>query len=496
MNATPPTSASKLWPRLTEIIGQGLDQGAVYGSICEQGRISGRFVLMSILSAAIATLGLLLSSPAVVIGAMLLSPLMDPIVLLGFSFWMVDWAATRRALITLATGFGLSLLVALVLTWASPLKEPTAEIIARSRPNLFDLLVAGFAGIAAGYGLIRQRGEAVIGVAIATALMPPIATVGFGLGSSNWSIAGGAGLLFATNLVAIALAGGAMAGLHGFRASYRWTDGAWIRHAAVVSVLVALCVPLTLSLQTIALEGRAAVAARRAIRDLFGDRARITSLSARSRAGRLEVDGLVAAPTFVRGADRQVAARLRMGLSRPAEVRLDQVVLADPSRLEPGAAPPPAPDLSQQLRAAVPFPADLVAVDPGSRRGIVLLSADAQLDLAAAKQLEDGLRREHGKVMVIPPLQPLPPLALTAKADAVSEPAALAIQAWALQRWRVPAVTAQVCGVRRKSPSPELLAALHSVFGEAPVDFAAGRSHCDGGRGPQLLLRAAEPATP
>ena len=203
--------------RFLAIARRNVDHEAVSENVYENGGLSGRYLIMTGISAAIAILGLMLSSPAVVIGAMLMSPMMGPIVALGFSLALLDFSEMNRALRALALGFGLALIVAVVLTVLSPLKEPTAEILARTRPNFFDLLIAVFSGIAGAYAVIKQRGETIIGVAIATALMPPVATVGFGLGTGDMGIAGGAFFLFMTNLVAIALAATLTAGFYGFR---------------------------------------------------------------------------------------------------------------------------------------------------------------------------------------------------------------------------------------------------------------------------------------
>lgn len=441
------------WTRLVRGLSRGVRHGGVYEAVSDAGRTGGGYLIMSVLSAAIATLGLLLSSPAVVIGAMLLSPLMGPIILLGFAFWMVDLGATRHALFSLAVGLGVALVVAVLLTWVSPLKEPTAEILARTRPNLFDLLVAAFSGIAGGYAVIRQRGEAVIGVAIATALMPPIATVGFGLGTANWTIALGALLLFATNLIAIALAAAGMAALYGFRPHFARRN--WLGHAAVILILVALCFPLTLSLNTIALESRATVSARREIGHVFGPKARLTSLHVRSLKDGLEVDGLVATPTYVASASADVEKRLRAAIGSPARVSLDQVVLGDPERYaaeHPSAAPaPPNPAVSalQKLREAVPFPTQALAYDPANHRGVVVLGSDTSLDLAAAMALENGLRSREGldRTIVIPPAQALAPISVTtAGKGAPTLGPTLATDVWALNRWNAPGVTARFCG--------------------------------------------------
>ncbi|HWA61279.1 MAG TPA: DUF389 domain-containing protein [Caulobacteraceae bacterium] len=444
-----------MWRIFERQLTAGVEHDAVFADVCDAGRISGGYVMMSVVSAAIATLGLLLSSPAVVIGAMLLSPLMGPIVLLGFAFWTIDWAATRRAVASLAAGLGLALAVAVVLTWASPLKEPTSEILARAHPNLFDLLIAAFSGLAGGYAVIRRRGETVIGVAIATALMPPIAAVGFGVGVRDWSIALGALLLFATNLIAIALAAAGMAALYGFRPHYHLRNRGWIGHVAVLAIVAGLCVPLTLSLNAIALESRAAAAARNEIDALFGPRSRLTTLAAHGLGDGLQIDALVATPRFVPKAGETLEARLSRRLGRPAKVSLDQVVLADPKALAQArtAAEPPrdaGAEVIQELKAATPFPAEAIGYDPAAGRGFVVLAAAAGLDLPSAMALESGLRARQGldRTEVLPPLQALPPVPVTWNDD--GQPGlgpALAADLWALERWRAQSVSLRLCGV-------------------------------------------------
>ncbi len=451
---TPKTGSRFGWRAILSSASHGVEHDGVYRAIQAAGQARGGYAVMSGLSAAIAILGLMLSSPAVVIGAMLISPLMSPIILLGFAFWMVDPGATRRALVSLAIGLGVALVVAVVLTWVSPLKEPTAEILARTRPNLFDLLVAAFSGTAGGYAVVRQRGETVIGVAIATALMPPIATVGFGLGTANWPIALGALLLFATNLIAIALAAAAMAALCGFRPHF--VRRGWVGQASVILIVGGLCIPLTLSLNTIALESRATVAARSEIDKVFGPKARLTSLAVRSSKEGLEVDGLVATPRYRRDAASEIERQLGATIGAPTHVNLDQVVIGDPERFAAehaaaaAAAPDPAIAVVEGLREAVPFPARAIAYDAEARRGVVALSPGSGLDLSGMMALEQGLRRRDGLdgTIVIPPVQPLPPVAVTLAAGTppVFGPT-LGSDLWALQRWEAQSVSATFCGL-------------------------------------------------
>jgi uncharacterized hydrophobic protein (TIGR00271 family) len=471
------------WRLLIRRASAGIDHREVTDRIAEGAVLSGGYLLMTVTSAAIAILGLLLASPAVVIGAMLLSPLMGPIVRLGFSFCTVDWRGTREALTGLGVGFGLALLVSIALTVASPLKEPTAEILARSRPTLFDLLVAVFSGVAGAYAVVRGKGEAVIGVAIATALMPPLAVVGFGIGTHAWRISGGALLLFFTNLVAIALAAAAVAGLSGFRPAARSARGGWLRRLAVLAIVVALCVPLTISLRTIALESHATLAARRAITQLFGDQARIASLRVQSDSDGLTIDGLVATPAYVDRASDRLAGSLKSQLGVPVSANLDQIVLADPSKLAATPAASPAlPTVSRsartlaRLEAAVPFRNARVSYDERTGAGVVMLGPGSGLDLEAARTLEQALRArlDSPGTIVVPAAQPLPPIAVVSAPGAPPSLAATDLQRWALQRWNAASVAADLCGEDAKAaPQAGVRALLAAAFAPLPVTLSA-----------------------
>ena len=164
-------------------------------------------------SAGIATVGLVLNSPAVIIGAMLISPLMGSILANGLSLAAGDVILASRAALKLVLSCGAAILFALLLVWLLPFKEMTAEILARTRPNILDLVVALFSGAVGSVAICKQPKGVVTsipGVAIAVALMPPLCVVGYGLGiavgedfSNGLEVASGGGLLFLTNLVAI-----------------------------------------------------------------------------------------------------------------------------------------------------------------------------------------------------------------------------------------------------------------------------------------------------
>jgi len=172
--------------------------------------------LQVIFAAGIATIGLVLNSPAVIIGAMLISPLMGPILSLGLSLATGDFILLARAIANLTLSCCMAVGFAVFLIFSLPFKEVTSEILARTQPNILDLGVALFSGAVGAIAICRPvKGvvTSIPGVAIAVALMPPLCVVGFGIGSAfslnlsdGLQIARGGGLLFITNLVAISFA--------------------------------------------------------------------------------------------------------------------------------------------------------------------------------------------------------------------------------------------------------------------------------------------------
>ena len=160
-----------------------------------------------IFSIFVASIGLNVSSTAVVIGAMLISPLMGPIVGVGMAVAINDVETLKKSMINLGVMVGLSVLTAFLYFLISPVKEETPELVARTYPTILDVLVAIFGGLALIVAKTKKGtiASVIMGVAIATALMPPLCTVGYGLAIANWSYAGGALYLFSINAVFIAL---------------------------------------------------------------------------------------------------------------------------------------------------------------------------------------------------------------------------------------------------------------------------------------------------
>lgn len=152
----------------------------------------------------IASIGLNVNSTAVVIGAMLISPLMGPIMGLGLSIGINDFVLLKKSIRNLSVAVVISIITSSIYFYISPLNEVQSELLSRTTPTIYDVLIAlfgGFAGIAA--SATKEKGTVIPGVAIATALMPPLCTAGFGIATGNFYYFIGAAYLFFINAVMI-----------------------------------------------------------------------------------------------------------------------------------------------------------------------------------------------------------------------------------------------------------------------------------------------------
>lgn len=441
--------ARRWWRR--EIVGS-VDYEKVVARVDEDSGWSPRYAFMAVMSAGIAVLGLLLSSPAVIIGAMLISPLMGPIIGLGFGLAIFDWREVRRCVQALALGSLLAVLFAATVVWLSPLQAVTPEILARTRPSLFDLLVAVFSALAGTYAMIRGRGETIVGVAIATALMPPLAVVGFGLATTNLAVFSGALALFMTNLLAIALSAAVMARFYGFGAnlSPRQTGQ---QAGLIILVFIILCVPLAFALKQIAREAIISRQIRAEITGHFGEGGKVSQLEIDFAKTPVTASAVVLTSQFSQTASADIAAALEQRLGVKSRLLLNQIVVdQDISRF-------------QQERTALEqfslrdIEADRLAVDIGLVAGIdqerILIDRQRrQISATAVAAPGVSLENLHATeaklraanpgwgVRILPPYAALPridfaPGEASLEADAI---AGLEQAAWALQRWNVGSV--------------------------------------------------------
>ncbi len=214
----------------------------------DNARIRNDFVTLMILSSVVAVLGLFLDSAAVIIGAMVLAPLMAPIISLSMGALRNDSALLKDSAVSIAVGMGLALLASALVTLIIPLEKITPEINGRLQPSLLDLGVAVGSGIAGAYAHARENVmKSLPGVAIAVALVPPLCVAGIGVGWLDWHVISGAMLLFLTNLVGITLAGVVTFMVLGYAPIKRATRGlGW-----TMLLLVLISIPLGISFNNI-----------------------------------------------------------------------------------------------------------------------------------------------------------------------------------------------------------------------------------------------------
>jgi len=201
------------------------------------------FVMMAV-SALIAAFGLFLDSVAVIIGAMLIAPLMSPVLAIGLAIARGDIRFLKESTIAVAKGSLIAVLFAIVVAIIAPQMALGGEILSRIKPNLFDLAVAFASGVAGAYTFSsRDLSAALPGVAIAAALIPPLSVVGIGIGYARPDIFLGALLLFVANLIAVAL-GGALTFISlGFFPKLKGEKGERRSHALIVSsILLAMVI--------------------------------------------------------------------------------------------------------------------------------------------------------------------------------------------------------------------------------------------------------------
>ncbi len=509
------------------------DRADVLEHVDEAGNLGPRYAFMTLLSAGIAMLGLLLGSGAVIIGAMLISPLMGPIVEMGMALATFDFRTLRESLKTMAVGVALALAISFLIVWISPLQEATQEIISRTEPTLFDLMVAIFSGLAGGYATVTRKGETIVGVAIATALMPPLAVVGYGMAIGNWNIAGGAGFLFMTNLLAIALSVTIMARWYGFGRSDTPRQTAW-QAVLIIGAFVLLSIPLGLALRNIA----ARSLAEKTVRSMLDEAAhegggRITTLRVDAGGDPIRVDAVLLTPQDRPGLNAILERRLESRLGRPVTVQLSEVLTADMARLrrEQSTLTELRSSVAQLQDAATKTAANHDAREAalGAMHARALahfgtmdmlddgkvmrwqLAPSAGLDLVAAHGLEMDANKDGAspRVQVVPALQPLPRIDFgddSSQLDATAK-ARIDASAWATQRWQAGAVslTGHAGGdpVLAKARVDAVAAALRqqgtNIAVDTVADITATRilirdSGADAGR--SVTLRLAAQASP
>ena len=453
-----------------------VDRAEISAEIDQDGELQGSYLFMCTMASGIATIGLLCNSVSVIIGAMLVSPLMGPIVRLGLGIATLDLDRVFRSLGTLLAGMSLALVVAILIVWLSPLRTPTSEILARTTPNLFDMIAATLSGLAGGYAMIRQRGGTIVGVAIATALMPPMAVVGFGIAVGQWGISKGALLLFTTNLATIALSATLMSTWYGF-------SGRATRHAVAWQILVGFAVllplgwPLARALGDIAQQTRLLGTVRSTLSSTLENQSvRVLDMQLDDKAKALDVT--FAAQRYGMDEDIALHQALKSAIPPGLTLRLNPVITSDPTQADlsrsalsaniPTTPPLAVPSLNDETGSIVKhFPLPLLSsgTDAQARTLTLILAPSATASVATLKQMEEHLAEQlpGWTVRIVPSPRPLPPV-LFERGSAQIGPmqrTALDNAAWALQRWGVNSVAVE---------------GRASTDGDGPADLAEQRA--------------------
>ena len=169
--------------------------------LLDGGQVTGTNMCVLVCAMVIASVGLNMSSTAVIIGAMLISPIMGSILASAYGNVSADYSLFQNHMIGFGIQIAISISAATIYFLLSPVKEPTVELLARTSPSFYDVLIAFFGGIAGIIGQTRQdkTNTVIPGVAIATALMPPLCTCGYSIATGHWNMLLGAGYLFILN---------------------------------------------------------------------------------------------------------------------------------------------------------------------------------------------------------------------------------------------------------------------------------------------------------
>ena len=214
--------------------------------LLDGGKVTGTNMCVLVCAMVIASVGLNMSSTAVIIGAMLISPLMGSILASAFASVSADYPLLRKHMIGFALQIAISVTAAAIYFFLSPVKEPTVELLARTSPTFFDVLIAFFGGLAGIIGQTRadKVNTVIPGVAIATALMPPLCTCGYSIANGRWDMLLGAGYLFIINSYFIFLASGLVLSVLKIPKVRELTEKEWkIRRFLMIRNTIIIAIP-------------------------------------------------------------------------------------------------------------------------------------------------------------------------------------------------------------------------------------------------------------
>lgn len=420
----------------------------VISSLTHDARLTVRYIFMIMISISLATMGILINDMTVVVGAMLISPLMNPIVLLGFSICRVNYTEFLHSVRSLTLGVFSAIIVSFLIVKISPVHEITDLIVSNTKPNIYNLLVALFSGAAGAYTKIKRKGEEIIGVAIASSLVPPLCVVGFSIAIGHYSLAQESAFLFVTNLIAIALAGTILARWYGF--GFRVSKVSFVWQLSVYSVAIAiLAVPLFMTLKKVSYELRAKHIIDGTIHDSFEDNAELNIAHIEfpnSTKKPIRISAVIFTNKFQSKAEEEIKKILITKLNKPISLKLDQVLYTTnqiPNKNQ--TTPTTEKHIISMVRDAMHLPVRLINVNMKARIIEIFITPSIHQDIQAMHAAEIDLRKQFMSwtVRVIPPAVSIPVLYFEDNSTSLDSHESKALESiiWMLDRWQIYEVT-------------------------------------------------------
>lgn len=306
---------------------KNINHKIVLESVSKQGTLTYEFIFYIIIATCIGTLGFLSNSVLIIIAAMFISPLIAPIILLPFSLAVLNIKHLKKSVLSITCSILTIISLSFCISYFSPIKEITSEILARTHPNLFDLLIAFFSGLGASYSYIHQRHEAIASTVIATALLSPLIVMGFGLTIQNKEIVSGSFFLFLTNFITVVITVFVVCLIYGFKKEKGKIN--LIYFIPCILVLLCMSYPLTKSLKRIIYQSYVVNVVKKEIDAYFKDELYfLNSFSPSFSESRIKIKAVIGIKYFHPSAQKIIAQNIVNKVGDCVEISIIQVALA------------------------------------------------------------------------------------------------------------------------------------------------------------------------
>ncbi len=377
-----------------------INHEAVIKDIAQETDISAGYFLTLSAANLIALSGLITNSAPVIIGAMLISPLMGPILSFGFAFITGSRNIWKLSIKKIVVSIAVTLLVAAVATVLSPLKEVTNEILIRTRPNFYDLIIAFLAGSAGAAALCTKKGYLTIvpGVAIATAVIPPLSVAGFGIGTWNYSLFIGGIFLFFVNFVAITIATSVIFFIYGFRPKMLTEmDVSHLkkRMAYLGAVLFIISIPLIYTLHESIADFKLRSEVSRILKKEF-NREKASHLTTfdylKKKGGAIEIAAVINTVDYLNEGNIVKAEKdMSDSLGRSVTLSIEQV------RVQPGGLKPQVAKIPQSVVSSPRLAVDVIKESRDSTIAVVRQFSEKIEKVISPSTVEDFMVGYHAK---------------------------------------------------------------------------------------------------